>query len=60
LTPGSCANPIVGPLPPEPGVKLIDMILEQINNILEVPADLQDKKVRRNIELLKQELMASE
>ena len=56
----ACANPIVGPLPPEPGVKLIDMILEQINNILEVPADLQDKKVRRNIELLKQELMASE
>lgn len=56
----ACAHPVVGPLPLEPGVKLIDMVLGQIENILDVPADLQDKTVRRNIELLKEELRQSE
>lgn len=55
----ACSHPIVGNLPPEPGVKLIDMILEQIRNILDVPADLQDKQVRRNVEMLYQELYYS-
>lgn len=53
----ACPNPIIGEI--VPGMKLRDMLLAQISNILEVDPSLQDKTGRRNIELLASEIAES-
>lgn len=53
----ACENPITGDI--TPGWSLYDMLTNQIVNILSVPAELQNKKFRRNVEMLGCELVAS-
>jgi hypothetical protein len=51
----ACPAPIEGAFNPE--VSLLINLMEQCVNILNVPAELQDKKVRRDIERLYFELL---
>jgi hypothetical protein len=53
----ACPAPIEGAFDPE--VSLYANLLDQCCNILNVPAELQDKKVRRDIERLYFELLES-
>jgi len=53
----ACETPIIGPI--TPGMKLNEMLMTQLDQILKSDNDYYDKKARKNLTLLANELLES-